>query len=121
MLRAIRQSLWVALLVLASPASGVVVFETTSPYHNIRVIDDRGIRTLSFDGSMETRMSLQQPLLGQFEYTEYFHMPWLWNRNITNVLMMGLGGASIQRSYRYYYPKVKIETVEIDSTVLEVA
>jgi spermidine synthase len=98
-----------------------VVFERTSAYHHIRVIDQDGIRTLSFDNSMETRMSLRDPLQGHFEYTEYFHMPWLWNARLTNVLMIGLGGGSAQRSYAHYYPQVRVETVEIDPVVLQVA
>src|SRR2546426_521376 len=102
-------------------AQGRVVFETTSPYHHIRVIDQQGVRTLSFDGSMETRMSLRDPLTGHFEYIEYFHMPWLWNSNLTNLLMVGLGGASVQRAYEHYYPQVSIDTVEIDSTVVRIA
>jgi len=66
-------------------------------------------------------MSLQDPLKGHFEYTEYFHMPWLWNGQITNVLMMGLGGASAQRAYAHYYPDIWVETVEIDPVVFKVA
>lgn len=97
------------------------IFEVTSPYHHILVIDRGDIRTLSFDGSMETRMSLLDPLKGHFEYTEYFHMPWLWNGQLTNVLMIGLGGASTQRAYRHYYPGVTVETVEIDPMVVKVA
>ena len=98
-----------------------VVFETTSPYHHIRVVDKQGIRTLSFDDSMETRMSLRDPLTGHFEYIEYFHMPWLWNSNLTNVLMVGLGGGSAQRAYQHYYPQVTIDTAEIDATVVRIA
>src|SRR2546422_8554543 len=63
----------------AAGISSAIIFEATSAYHHIRVIDQEGIRTLSFDGSMETRMSLRDPMKGHFEYTEYFHMPWLWN------------------------------------------
>ena len=48
-------------------------------------------------------------------------MPWLWNTQITNVLMVGLGGGSAQRSFAYYHPGVKIETVEIDPVVVQVA
>ena len=70
---------------------------------------------------METRMSLSDPLQGHFEYTEHFHMPWLWNGLITNILVMGLGGGSTQRSYARYCPEVTVETVEIDPTVLQVA
>ena len=58
-----------ALLSPAAPVSPNIIFEATSAYHHIRVIDQDGIRTLSFDGSMETRMSLRDPLKGHFEYT----------------------------------------------------
>lgn len=98
-----------------------VVFDATTPYHHIRVIDDRGYRTLSFDGSTETRMLLADPTQGHFEYTEYFHMPWLWNTNITSALMIGLGGASTQRAYQLYAPQVAIDSIEIDPTVVKVA
>jgi spermidine synthase len=101
--------------------SAGTVHEVTSPYHHIRVVDGDNFRTLCFDDATETRMSLQDPLKGHFEYTEYFHMPWLWNAKMTNVLMIGLGGGSAQRSFEHYYPQLKIETVEIDPAVIQVA
>jgi len=76
---------------------------------------------LSFDGTSETRMSLTNHLMGHFEYTEYFHLPWLWNTQLSNVLMIGLGGASVQRSFAHYYPQVRLETVGIDAMVVQVA
>lgn len=100
---------------------GALIYEVTSPYHHIRVIDDSGVRTLFFDNAMETRMSLKNNLEGHFEYTEYFHMPWLWNTGITSVVMIGLGGGSTQRAYQHYYPDVAFRTVEIDPTVERVA
>ena len=35
-------------------------------------------------------MQISNPLSGHFEYTEYFHMAWLWNTNIQSALMIGL-------------------------------
>lgn len=105
----------------AFAGQAAVVFETTSPYHHIRVVDDRGVRVLSFDGTMETRMSLANHLVGHFEYTEYFHLPLLFNPGVTNVLMVGLGGGSVQRSYQTYNPHILIDTVEIDKAVVDVA
>ena len=105
---------------MLQPAAAEVVFERTSAYHHIQVVDEQGVRTLSFDGSFETRMSLQNPLQGHFEYTEFFHMPWLWV-NPSNVLMIGLGGGSTQRAYQHYYPTVAVATVEIDPLVVRVA
>jgi spermidine synthase len=111
-----------AALPAASPAQqAVTVFEATSVYHHIRVVDEGGSRTLCFDNATQSRMSLRDPIQGQFEYTEYFHMPWLWNNRFTNVLMIGLGGASTQRAYERLYPEVTVESVEIDPLVAEVA
>src|SRR5919108_5469814 len=100
---------------------GGVVFEAFSPYHQVQVIDEPGVRVLSFNGTRETKMSLANPLQGHFEYTEYFHTPWVWNRDVRRVLMLGLGGGSIQRAYQHYYTNVTVDTVEIDPVVVKVA
>jgi spermidine synthase len=108
------------LLPLTSRGSDLL-YETTSPYHHIRVIDEKGMRILCFDDALETRMSITNPLIGHFEYTEYFHMAWLWNTNIQSALMIGLGGGSVQKTFHYYYPSVTIDSVEIDPSVVQVA
>ncbi len=116
---------WVVLLIALGLTTGnaraAITYETTSAYHHIRVLDNDKLRTLSFNGSQETRMSLLDNLKGHFEYTEYFHMPWLWNTNIQSVLMIGLGGGSTVRSYQHYYPTVAVEVVELDPAVIKVA
>jgi spermidine synthase len=98
-----------------------LIFETTSPYHHIRVLQDGDLRTLCFDDATESRMSVSNPSQGHFEYTEYFHMAWLWNTQLTSVAMIGLGGGSTQRAFEHYYPNLTIETAEIDPGVVDVA
>ena len=110
-----------ALLLSLGAARGAVVFETTSAYHHIQVVDEGDLRTLCFDRTSESRMLLSNPLSGHFEYTEMFHLAWLWYGKITNVLMIGLGGASTQRAFEHDYPGVQIDTAEIDPVVLRVA
>ena len=105
----------------AASSNPVIVFETTSVYHHIRVIDQDGSRILKFDGAPQTKMALLNPLQGHFEYIDYFQMPWLWNPNMTNILMVGLGGGSAQRLVHRYSTNVTIETVEIDPVVVDVA
>src|SRR5687767_631503 len=102
-----------ALLFASGELLAVVTFELTSPYHHVRVVDEGGIRIMYFDNAPETRMSLQDPSKGHFEYTDYFHMAWLWNTQVNHALMIGLGGASIQKSFAQHYPKVLVESVEI--------
>lgn len=117
----LRWAVFAIALWCGAATHGQVIFQRTSAYHNIRVYDRGGLRILSFNGSQETRMSLRNHLQGHFAYTEFFHLPWIWNNQITNVLMMGLGGGSTQRSFQYYYPQVHIDTVEIDPLVVDVA
>src|SRR5438093_1228821 len=65
-----------ALNCFSSPSPlGTTVFETISAHHHILVCERDGIRTLSFDGSMESRMSMVDPSQGHFEYTQYYHLP----------------------------------------------
>ena len=105
----------------ALTSNPITVFETTSVYHHIRVIDENGTRTLKFDGAPQTRMALLNPAQGHFEYIDYFQMPWLWNSNLTNILLVGLGGGSAQRLMHRYCTNVTLETVEIDPVVVDVA
>jgi spermidine synthase len=115
----------ICLVILFAPfvssAQKVVQFDRISAYHHIQVYDENLTRTLSFNGSWETTMSLTNPLGGHFEYTEYFQMPWLWNHDIKRVLMEGLGGGSTPRAYQHYYTNVMVDMVEIDPVVVEVA
>lgn len=115
----------VCLLFLLTPflsgAQKIVLFDRISAYHHIQVYDENGKRTLSFNGSWETTMSLTNPLTGHFEYTEYFQMPWIWNHDIKRVLMVGLGGGSTPRAWQHYYTNVMVDVVEIDPVVEEVA
>jgi spermidine synthase len=117
-----RLPLAVVGIIVACPAAfAPVIYETTSPYHHIRVLDQGSTRTLCFDNATQSQMTLGSPLKGHFEYTEYFHMAWLWNSQLTNVLMIGLGGATAQQSFEHYYPGVTIRSVEIDPAVVDVA
>jgi spermidine synthase len=119
----LKWALCLTLILCTNAARAGTIFERISAYHHILVVDDETtqIRTLSFNGSWETKMSLTNSLAGHFEYTEYFQMPWLWNHDIKRVLMAGLGGGSTQRAWQHYYTNVLVDTVEIDPVVVVVA
>lgn len=102
-------------------AAETPVYETTSPYHHIRIVDEEGIRVLYFDSAPQSRMSLDDPLRGHFEYIEYLHLPWLWKADIRSVLVIGLGGGSLPRTILARHPGVVVETVELDPAVIDCA
>jgi spermidine synthase len=110
-----------SLLLTLLPAAAEVIYETTTPYHHIRVLEANGERQLCFDNATQSRINLADPLKGHFEYSEVFQMTMLWNPAATNVLMIGLGGGSAQRSFEHCWTNVTVESVEIDPMVGKVA
>lgn len=110
-----------SLLLLPQRADAEVIYETTTPYHHIRVLEANGERQLCFDDATQSKLTLADPLKGHFEYTEIFQMAMLWNPPATNVLMIGLGGGTAQRSFEHCWTNMTVETAEIDPMVLKVA
>ena len=101
-----------------------VIFERISAYHHILVYDDAAtqVRTLSFNGSWETKMSLTNPLTGHFEYTEIFpDAVDLEPRHQARAQWWGWAAAAYSARGRHYYTNVLADTVEIDPVVVEVA
>jgi spermidine synthase len=111
---------------VAASVSGVwaqqrILFERTTQYHHIIVAEEDGVRWLHFDNTYQSSMDPKDPLKGFLEYTDYFHCAFLFNGDIKDVLMVGLGGASTVKSFLHYYPNVNVDVVEIDPMVVEVA
>ncbi|MSU40104.1 MAG: hypothetical protein EXS28_00085 [Pedosphaera sp.] len=109
------------LLCLPLSARAQTVYSAYSQYNLITVEDRGSFRTLSFNGSQESRVSRHNGQLGHFEYTEYLQMPLMWAPRAKRVLMIGLGGGSTQKAFQHHYPDIHVDTVEIDPMVAAVA
>jgi len=107
----------------AGASNEIVRWEGDSNYHHIRVIDhlDRGIRRMAFDVSWESKQLIHDPYSGFFEYTDFYHLSHLYKKDIKKALLIGLGGASIPKSFEKYFPDVELTVVEIDPLVVDVA
>jgi spermidine synthase len=102
---------------------GQVVYQTQTPYQELEVADSGGIRTLYLDGQRHSAMDLQHPNRHVFEYTRYFHMPYLFAEDpgeIDRVLFIGGGGFTGPKRFADEY-NATVEVVEIDPEVIEVA
>lgn len=109
------------LLLVPPAASGQVIFENYSAYHHILVEDVKGYRLLRFDSAIQSTMALGDPQRGGFEYTDFFHVPMVFNPAARRVLFLGLGGGTGPKSFLRLYPGVDVEVAEIDPAVVDVA
>ncbi|MBN1607402.1 MAG: fused MFS/spermidine synthase [Polyangiaceae bacterium] len=103
-----------------------IVFDGTSPYSHLQVIDAGSTRTLLFvhdDGQkvVESRYRLDAPDRLDVAYTSVMFSSFLLRPNQSRCLIVGLGGGSMVRFLERFFPEVAIDVVEIDPLVVEVA
>ncbi|MFQ6010590.1 MAG: spermidine synthase [Nitrososphaerales archaeon] len=103
--------------------SGDLVFEKDSPYNHIEIIDDpnSGIRTLRLNGLRHSAMYTDGSLEAVYTYTDYFHLPLLFNPSIKDVLFIGGGGFTGPKKFLSLYEDVTIDVVEVDGAVANAA
>ncbi|RDJ31189.1 MAG: hypothetical protein DWQ18_03575 [Crenarchaeota archaeon] len=97
------------------------IYETETPYSHLDVIDYGTIRSLFLDGVEHSAMNENDPLALVIDYTDFFHVGSLVNPNIQNVLFVGGGGFSGPKNFLLVYPEVRVDVVEIDPEVIDVA
>ncbi|ELZ33327.1 spermidine synthase [Halogeometricum pallidum JCM 14848] len=122
-------SAFVVLLLLAAAGSGAaglsvegrVVYETQTPYQELRVVDSGEVRTLYLDGQRHSAMDLEEPYRHVFDYTRYFHLPLLMTDDVDRVLFVGGGGFTGPKRFVRDYPNVTVDVVEIDPEVVSTA
>jgi spermidine synthase len=103
------------------PGQPKTLFTKTSDHHQITVTDDGEVRHLKFGDSLQSGMYVVDPVRSDFRYTEYFHLAWVFKRDIQSVLFLGLGGGSTPKRFHADYASISMDIVEIDPAVVEVA
>jgi len=106
---------------LGSSSRPKTLFSKTTEHHQIVVTDDGDVRHLKFGDSLQSGMYVADPVKSDFLYTEYFHLAWVFKRDIETVLFLGLGGGSAPKKFHADYTAIGIDIVEIDPVVVEVA
>jgi len=99
----------------------VEIYTTTSPYHVINVTDYGYIRVLRFTRNRQSSMYLDSPFDTDFEYPGYFHLTLAMKPDAGRTLVIGIGGATVIKRMWRDYPEMRIDAVELDPDVVDVA
>ncbi|MDP2233960.1 MAG: fused MFS/spermidine synthase [Actinomycetota bacterium] len=97
------------------------IYSHTSAFHDINVADYDFLRVLSFGHNRQSSMYLDAPFDTDFEYPGYFHVALAIKPDAARTLAIGLGGGTVVKRMWRDYPKMRIDSVEIDPEVVEVA
>lgn len=114
-----------ALLFLPSPALHKTpgqLRETESAYQYIEVFDQGSLRFLAYNDALgyQTVANKAGPLTGIY-YDYYSLLPLYADDYPRSALILGLGGGIIANQYRFFHPTIRVDGVEIDPTVIEIA
>ena len=106
----------------SADGSGMVVFQKDSVYYEIKVVDYPGtsIRMLYLDGTLTGAMYYNSSK-AVFNYTDYFHLPFIVNPEIKEVLFIGGGAGTGPKRFYDSYSQVNIDVVDIDPEVNKAA
>jgi spermidine synthase len=107
-------------------SAGRLEFDGKSDYSHIRVRRRGDVRTLIFvrdtgEEVLESRINLERPYVLQFEYLKHLFTSYLFRNPQQDVLIVGLGGGGMIHFLRRADPGVRIDAVEIDPVVVELA
>jgi spermidine synthase len=100
--------------------------DRTSEFSHIRVRRSGQLRSLLFvrdtgEEVVETTLDLAQPHELVSDYTKFMFLSYLFRQHPKRVLIVGLGGGAMVHFLKHYDPQVKIDVVELDPAIVEIA
>jgi spermidine synthase len=106
--------------------NGKLEKDVRSDFSHIRIRRDGNLRSLMFvrdNGQevIETLIDIKQPHRLKLEYTQYMFLSYALKARHQRVLIVGLGGGAMVHFLTRYDPQVKVDVVEIDPAVVQVA
>ena len=116
---------WVLVKVAPAPAVNAlgeqVLFRQDTQYHRITVTEANGVRNLRFDATRQSAITLSDGITSAVRYPDYVQLSMALKPDARSVLVMGLGGGLIPKRFWHDYPEMKVDSVEIDPVVVDVA
>jgi len=99
-----------------------IVFDESSPYGRVYVVDYPDRRCLQFsDGGEQSCMDLKDPPHVVHEYVRFMTVGLLFAKSGPRTLMVGLGGGSLVRTLLPHDPGMHLDVVELNPMVVDVA
>ncbi|MFQ5801232.1 MAG: spermidine synthase, partial [Candidatus Hydrothermarchaeales archaeon] len=102
----------------ARPAEGVI-YEKESVYNYIQVVEKEGIRYLKLNEGYAYHSIYNPHSVTVNGIWDYFNLLPLLKQDAKSTLIIGLAGGTIAREYRFFFPHIKIDGVEIDGDIIE--
>lgn len=99
-----------------------ILFQKQSDFHDISVVESSFGRFLKYDDTYQAGKINSEFYKGNLFYINYFLIPYLMNKNIKNILLVGFGSGIIVNQFEKIFEKLEnIDIVDIDENVFPLA
>jgi spermidine synthase len=107
-------------------SGGPIELDVQSEYSHIRVRKQGNVRSLVFvrdhgEEAIESLINLRKPYELLAPYCRYMFASYLLRPKQEQVLIVGLGGGAMVHFYAHYDDRVRMDVVEIDPAVVQIA
>jgi predicted membrane-bound spermidine synthase len=116
---------WVIVKVAPARAANAmgeqVLFRQDTQYHRITVTEAGGVRNLRFDATRQSGIVLADGITSAVRYPDYVQLAMALKPDARSALVLGLGGGLVSKRFWHDYPEMRVDSVEIDPVVVDVA
>lgn len=100
----------------------VVLFETKSDFHDIKVIQNEVGKFLHYGDTYQAGFINTDFYKGNLPYINYFLIPFLMNPDIKNILLIGLGSGKIVKDWEFLFDNsVNIDVIDLEENIVDIA
>ena len=97
------------------------IYQEDSPYQQVRVRDEKGLRFLVLDNTFHAIMWQPDPIRLALPYSQMMMAALGLHPNPQQGLILGHGGGSLAKWLQKYWPKLELDVVEMDPSVVKAA
>ncbi len=106
----------------SSKVSEKIIFKKKSDFHNIKIVENDFGRFLKYKDTYQAGYINSKDYNGNLPYINYFLIPYLMNKNIENILIIGFGSGIIVNQYEKIFSRLKrIDVVDIEENIFSIA
>ena len=98
------------------------LFKINSSFHTIKVVENSFGRFIKYKDTYQAGYIKHDFYEGNLPYINYFLIPYTINKNVKNILFVGLGTGIILKQYKKLFKSIKkIDIVDIEENILPIA
>lgn len=99
-----------------------VLYEKKSTFHKISVVENEIGRFLHYKNTYQAGFVHTDFYDGNLPYINYFLIPYLMNKNVEKILLIGMGTGKLVKDFEYLFEDLtQIDVVDIEENIRDIA